>query len=329
MTISTITRSSTFFPLLCALFSTSVLARHYSSRTAFLPRKNLSTVSSSLSRSSPRFSELDASTFSSERDAQILTEYAASLVIAAQLCRGGSQYYEEDNYYDDRGYGGNNDDYFSNQYGNDSNYNYDDNYFDDRGPSYDDKGDGSRFSVPSFSMPDVIRTGNRKIGLPLLGIGGVLTIFGVSLFFNKTLMRLGNLFFVAGVPMTLGPGRTAGYFFQPKKARATACLAAGVMLVFIGWPIFGIILEAFGLLNLFGNMFPMAMMILKTMPVIGPLLKGNAGGKKNNNNNDRYGGNDRGYDDYDRYQDDRDDRYDGGDNYYNDRYQDDDNNRYY
>jgi len=135
MTISTTTRSRTFLPLLCALFSTSVLARHYSTRTAFLPRKNLSTVSSSLSRSSPRFSELDASTFSSERDAQILTEYAASLVIAAQLCRGGSQYYEEDNYYDDRGYGGNNDDYFSNQYGNDSNYNYDDNYFDDRGPS--------------------------------------------------------------------------------------------------------------------------------------------------------------------------------------------------
>jgi hypothetical protein len=135
MTISTITRSRTFLPLLCVLFSTSVLARHYSRRTAFLPRKNLSTVSSSLSRSSPRFSELDASTFSSERDAQILTEYASSLVIAAQLCRGGSQYYEEDNYYDDRGYGGNKEDYYSNQYGNDSNYNYEDNSFDDRGPS--------------------------------------------------------------------------------------------------------------------------------------------------------------------------------------------------
>ena len=169
-------------------------------------------------------------------------------------------------------------------------------------------------------MPDIIRTGNRKIGLPLLGIGGALTILGASLFFNKTLMRLGNLFFVAGVPMTLGPGRTAGYFLQPKKARATACLAAGMMLVFIGWPIFGIILEVFGLLNLFGNMFPMAFMIMKQMPVIGTLLKGNAG--KKNNNNDRYnGGRDR-YDDHDRYQDDR---YDSGNSYYNDRgYPDDD-----
>ena len=188
---------------------------------------------------------------------------------------------------------------------------------------YDDRGKGSRFGSSSFSMPDIIRTGNRKIGLPLLAIGGALTILGVSLFFNKTLMRLGNLFFVAGVPMTIGPGRTAGYFFQPKKARATACLAAGMMLVFVGWPIFGIILEAFGLLNLFGNLFPMALMIMKQMPVIGPMLKGNLGNSKNKNDG-HSGGSDR-YDDYNRYQDDRD-QYDGGDPYYNDRGYSDGNN---
>jgi hypothetical protein len=149
-----------------------------------------------------------------------------------------------------------------------------------------------------------------------LGIGAALTLAGMSLFFNKTLMRLGNLFFVAGVPMTIGPGRTAGYFFQPKKARATACLAVGIFLVFVGHPILGIVLEGFGLLNLFGNMFPVAMAILKTMPVIGPLLKGEAGGRRkaSNNSNDRY-----------------DDRYDRNDNYNDDRnyYQDDDDNQGY
>ncbi|OEU22775.1 Got1-like protein, partial [Fragilariopsis cylindrus CCMP1102] len=112
----------------------------------------------------------------------------------------------------------------------------------------------------------------RKIGLPLLGIGAALTLLGVSLFFNKMLMRLGNLFFVAGVPMTIGPGRTAGYFFQPKKARATACLSLGIILVFAGRPILGILLEVFGFINLFGNMFPLAFAIMKQMPFIGPLL---------------------------------------------------------
>jgi len=280
---------------------------------------------SSLSSPSPPppLSALDTSAFSSERDARILAAYALLRSTATTLCRGG---YQSNDYYDDRGYGGNNDDY---------NDDYNDSYgYDDRGSSFErgasERNNGSGRS--SFSMPDIIRTGNRRIGLPLLAIGGALTILGASLFFNKTLMRLGNLFFVAGVPMTLGPGRTAGYFFQPKKARATACLMVGIFLVFVGWPVFGIILEAFGLLNLFGNMFPMAMMVLKQMPVIGPLLKGDSGSIKSkfSGNDDRYsggGGGDR-YDDYDRYQDNR---YDEGDYYRNDGgYSDDDNNgRYY
>ena len=88
-----------------------------------------------------------------------------------------------------------------------------------------------------LDLPQMIKTGNRKIGLPMLGIGAALTALGVSLFFNKTLMRLGNLFFVAGVPMTIGAGRTAGYFLQSKKMRATGCLSLGIFLVFIGWPV--------------------------------------------------------------------------------------------
>jgi hypothetical protein len=160
-------------------------------------------------------------------------------------------------------------------------------------------------------VPNIIKTGNRKIGLPLLGMGVALSLVGISLFFNKTLMRLGNLFFVAGIPMTIGPGRTASYFLQPKKARATGCLFVGIALVFFGHPVIGILLEGFGLLNLFGNMFPVAMAVLKTMPVIGPLLKGNAVPKRKK---DEY---DDGYDD--KYDDRYDDRYDDGRDYYDDR----------
>lgn len=170
-------------------------------------------------------------------------------------------------------------------------------------------------------LPQMIKTGNRKIGLPMLGVGAALTLMGISLFFNKTLMRLGNLCFVAGVPMTIGAGRTAGYFLQPKKVRATGCLAFGIFLVFVGWPIFGIILEAFGVLNLFGNMFPVAMAILKTMPVIGPFLRGSdSASSRRRNDRDRYSG------------DDDDDYYGGGDGgYYDDggRGNDDYNRGYY
>lgn len=122
-------------------------------------------------------------------------------------------------------------------------------------------------------------------------------------------MRLGNLLFIGGVPMTIGPGRTAGYFFQPKKSRATACLALGIFLVFIGSPVFGIILEIFGLLNLFGNMFPLVAAIMKQMPVVGTLFGAGGGGNRratrSSREDDRYDDDHR--DEY-RYDDDRYDR---------------------
>lgn len=123
------------------------------------------------------------------------------------------------------------------------------------------------------SMPDVIRKGDRRIGFMLLTTGGGVTLLGMSLFFNKTLLKIGNLLVVAGVPMTIGPGRAAGYFLQPQKARATACLGIGMLLVLNGHPLIGIILEVFGLLNLFGNLFPIVLAMAKQLPVVGPLLK--------------------------------------------------------
>jgi hypothetical protein len=156
-----------------------------------------------------------------------------------------------------------------------------------------------------------MKHGDRRIGLVLLGSGSVFTMLGISLFFNKSLMRLGNLLFIAGVPMLIGPGRTAGYFFQPKKARATACLAVGIFLVFIGSPVFGIILEIFGLLNLFGNMFPLVTMMVKQMPVVGPLFRGGQGGNRRRRDDD-YDDERRDYDDLYRREDDRyryEDRY--------------------
>ena len=115
--------------------------------------------------------------------------------------------------------------------------------------------------------------------------------------------------------MTIGPGRTTGYFLQPKKARATGCLMFGIFLVFVGWPIFGIALEVFGLLNLFGNMFPVLMVLLKQMPFVGTVLNGgdssSSGGWRNKSNK----GNSRKANSRDRYSyDDEEEDYYGDDN---------------
>ncbi|KAL3773467.1 hypothetical protein ACHAW5_010834 [Stephanodiscus triporus] len=130
------------------------------------------------------------------------------------------------------------------------------------------------------AFPPALTSPNRKLGVIFLSSGAAFTILGITLFFNKTLMRLGNLLFVAGVPLMIGPGRTAGYFLQPQKARATGCLGCGIFLVLVGHPVIGILLEVFGLLNLFGNMFPLVALMAKNLPVVGGLF----GGGGNNNN---------------------------------------------
>ena len=133
-------------------------------------------------------------------------------------------------------------------------------------------------SSSSFPSTAVLTQPNRKLGLLFLGGGTVFTLLGITLFFNKTLMRLGNLLFVIGIPLLLGLGRTAGYFLQPRKARATGCLGCGIFLVFVGHPLIGIILELFGILNLFGNMFPLVLIMAKNLPVVGSLFGGSSGG---------------------------------------------------
>lgn len=212
--------------------------------------------------------------------------------------------YDNNNYYrpDDEQQQPYNDDYYTPRRRTGREADYYDEYYDD-GISYPEQNNNRKTPAsPSFisslssvtsSMPGVIKNGDRKIGLGLLGSGAIISLIGISLFFNRTLMRLGNLLFIAGIPMTIGPTRTIGYFAKPEKIRATSCLALGIFLVFIGHPTFGIALEIFGLLNLFGNMFPMLMFLVKQMPGVNTLFNAGAGSsnpprKKDEERNDYY-----------------------------------------
>jgi hypothetical protein len=108
---------------------------------------------------------------------------------------------------------------------------------------------------------------NRKLGFMLSGSGCVITLVGITLFFNGMLLKLGNLMFVAGMPLIIGPGRTVAYFTNPSRLRATATFIFGLFLVVMaGWPITGLFFEFFGFLNLFGNFFPLLKGILVKLP---------------------------------------------------------------
>jgi len=222
---------------------------------------------------------------------------------------GSSQSMNDDQGDDYRSYNNNNDSRRNNDnvgrerrgrsfYDDDERYREDDYGYNRYDDSYSRNKSSSSSSPAGLSraMPRVLRKGNKKYGMMMLGSGTALTALGMALVFNKGLMRLGNLLFVGGVPMFIGPTTTMKYFLNPAKARATGCVVAGVFLVFVGWPILGILMEIFGLLNLFGNMFPLAMYFLRSLPGVGSLFP------KNDNGRGRPKSKRRDYDDYDPYE---------------------------
>jgi len=117
-----------------------------------------------------------------------------------------------------------------------------------------------------------VLTDNQKIGVLLTGFGLFFTFFGVILFFDRGLLAIGNLLFLAGVTLVIGFRKTVRFFFQKRKLKGTACFLGGIGLVVIGWAFIGMLVEIFGFINLFGDFFPIVLAFLRRLPVIGTVL---------------------------------------------------------
>ncbi|KAG1836744.1 hypothetical protein DFJ58DRAFT_817920 [Suillus subalutaceus] len=73
---------------------------------------------------------------------------------------------------------------------------------------------------------------------------------------RRCLLALGNILFLSGLTLIIGPQKTFYFFARKQKLRGTASLAYS----FIGF------------LNLFGDFFPVVVTFLRQVPFIGNLL---------------------------------------------------------
>uniref|UniRef100_A0A8B9QZH3 Golgi transport 1B n=1 Tax=Anas platyrhynchos TaxID=8839 RepID=A0A8B9QZH3_ANAPL len=112
----------------------------------------------------------------------------------------------------------------------------------------------------------------QKIGMGLTGFGVFFLFFGMILFFDKALLAIGNVLFVAGLAFVIGLERTFRFFFQKHKMKATGFFLGGVLIVLIGWPLIGMILEIYGFFLLFRGFFPVVVGFIRRVPVLGSLL---------------------------------------------------------
>mmetsp|Transcript_7441 Transcript_7441/g.20099 ORF Transcript_7441/g.20099 Transcript_7441/m.20099 type:complete len:139 (-) Transcript_7441:114-530(-) len=108
---------------------------------------------------------------------------------------------------------------------------------------------------------------NKKIGIGLCGIGLACMILGVCLFFDRTLLAIGNVAFLLGPSLLLGPSKAFRFFFRREKLKGSSAYFSGIALIIFGWPFVGFCLEMFGMWKLFAAFLPKVLASLKlTVP---------------------------------------------------------------
>lgn len=97
-------------------------------------------------------------------------------------------------------------------------------------------------------------------------------MLGVITFFDSGLLAFGNILFVIGIILIIGPQRTVTFFTRPTKIRGTVCFGIGIALILMKWSFLGFLIESFGILGLFGDFFGTIVQFLRSIPYIGDLL---------------------------------------------------------
>ena len=92
----------------------------------------------------------------------------------------------------------------------------------------------------------------QKIGIVMTGCGTLFLTLGIFLFFDRGLLAVGNILFLAGLAFIIGYQRTFWFFFQKHKWQGSCFFFFGIFIVLFGWPVVGIVIEFVGFYKLFG-----------------------------------------------------------------------------
>jgi len=116
--------------------------------------------------------------------------------------------------------------------------------------------------------------------------GCVFLMLGVCLFFDRALLAMGNILFLLGLLIIIGPYKTVIFFARPQKLKGTAAFVIGIVLILAKWAFIGFAIEVYGIVVLFGDFFGTIAGFAGSVPVVGPyiaaaLRKISPGGKRN------------------------------------------------
>ncbi|KAL4949870.1 vesicle transport protein [Aspergillus filifer] len=134
-------------------------------------------------------------------------------------------------------------------------------------------------------MPSVWMTDNQKIGVIFCSGGGLFLFGGVLMFFDRSLLAMGNILFLIGLTLIIGLEKTLAFFSRRQKLKGTAAFVFGILLILLRWPLTGFLIELYGLFILFGDFLVTIGGFVGNVPVVGPyiqwFLEILAGGRRN------------------------------------------------
>lgn len=126
----------------------------------------------------------------------------------------------------------------------------------------------------------------------MAGFGVAFLFLGILLLFDKGLLAIGNvstssgssaetilltalpfqILFLCGLACVIGLDRTFRFFFQKHKLKGSIAFFGGIIVVLVGFPLIGMIIESYGFFLLFSGFFPAAINFLRRVPVLGTFL---------------------------------------------------------
>ncbi|RPA77861.1 Got1 family protein [Ascobolus immersus RN42] len=112
----------------------------------------------------------------------------------------------------------------------------------------------------------------QKIGAAFCSGGGFFFIFGIMMFFDRSMLAMGNILFLIGLTLLLGPRKTLTFFASKEKLKGTAFFAVGILTILLRYPLIGFCLELYGILCLFGDFFGVIAGVVRAVPVVGGYL---------------------------------------------------------
>ncbi|KAL5615383.1 hypothetical protein BROUX41_005431 [Berkeleyomyces rouxiae] len=112
----------------------------------------------------------------------------------------------------------------------------------------------------------------QKIGVAFCSGGGFFLIGGIMMFFDRAMLAMGNILFLIGLTLIIGPQKTMMFFARKQKAKGTAAFLGGITLILMRWPLIGFCIELYGILILFGDFLGTIAGFVRAVPVVGPYI---------------------------------------------------------